>query len=541
MKEFRSTKVIDPACGSGIFLRTILEFQCAPNFDPVSSDDIRASFDNVVGIDIDENATQASRLSLALLHMVLMSGELPGKLNIYSKSAFDHFESENTSNQYGLFISNPPYIASDVQSTETRKKIQDILGDLAKGKSDSYLPFLKFSIDVLQPGGYGMLVLPHSFLKLSSASKIREYIAANSWIRCLVDLSEVPVFENYGSYVILLIFQKKFTEIVQRDAPLATVVICKDFVGHALIDYLKGLRVQKNFYQIFDLDQKTFQEKEWNLSSPQERRILGKLNTFEPLGNFLGIFQGIVTGNDSVFVINQKDVPTSEKAIWKPLLTDREMLRYKVPKTVEKSVLYPILNGTKLSINQLKSDFPATWKYLEKHKEKLQKGNSKNSSWWMPHRLRDPKELFRVKLITPHLVLLPKFGLDDTGRYVVSHAPFLTANDRISERELLKFFLGILNSDVGAWLIASHSDKYSKGYARLEVGTLGKIPVPNPARISSSDLKNIIDLVDKQIKSKIDLEVEKEINKLVAKLYDVSANELNEIGLLSTHANDSIG
>ena len=58
--RFRKLDSIDPACGSGIFLRTLLEMQCDITQGLMRSDDIGSAFQNVVGIDIDENACLAT-------------------------------------------------------------------------------------------------------------------------------------------------------------------------------------------------------------------------------------------------------------------------------------------------------------------------------------------------------------------------------------------------------------------------------------------------------------------------------------------------
>jgi type I restriction-modification system DNA methylase subunit len=537
-RDFRTMSVVDPACGSGIFLRTILEFQSSPGFDPLSSDEIRYQFTNVVGVDIDENAIQTSRLSIALLHLVLMSGELPKTLKLSTKDAISYFSAPTTNNHFDLLISNPPYIATDNQPEEIRKASKQYLGELGEGKIDAYLPFLKIAIETLKPGGFGMFVLPHSFLKSKSGRKIRGYITKNSWIRCVVDLSEIPVFKDQGSYVILLIFQKKPTHSEENNQPKANVVVCKDFVGHALSDYLKGLRVNKEFYEIFDLQQSAFKDKEWRLASPSERKIIRKLNHFESLGKYLNVFQGVVTGNDSVFIVDKQSIPKTEHVIWRPLLPDRDMLKYKVPKTTNKIVFYPKIDNHTFSSDEIADEYPITWKYLESQREKLTKRGKRNDSWWVPHRLRNSRELFRPKLVTPHLVLLPKFSLDKARGYVISRAPLLTTKDTSEEVELLKFFMGILNSDIGAWLISSHSDKYSKGYARLEVGTLKRIPVPNPAKISGNNLGKMIDLVNKQLQAKFDLNIDNEIELLTEEIYDLSHADLSEIGLLGGYAKD---
>jgi hypothetical protein len=59
--QFKRLRTIDPACGSGIFLRTLLEFQCDPTNDALRPDLVETAFLNTVGLDLDANAVAATQ------------------------------------------------------------------------------------------------------------------------------------------------------------------------------------------------------------------------------------------------------------------------------------------------------------------------------------------------------------------------------------------------------------------------------------------------------------------------------------------------
>jgi len=539
---FREIKTLDPACGSGIFLRTMLEFQCAPTYDGISSDEIKRAFNNVVGLDIDENAAQATRLSLSLLYLVLMSGKLPSKLRVVASDAIEYFSKhEELQGGFDVVVTNPPFIPVDRQPAETRELVANFLGDLATGRPDLYLPFLKIAIDSIRPGGYGLFVLPSTFLKQASAHKIRALLYDTCWIRCLVDLSAIPVFEGLGTYVVLLIFQKKpAPPVLDVNRPSATIIICQDFVGHALQEYLDGRRnVETDFYTIFNVDQDEFAKSEWIFRPPSESKVYRKISRFGSLSDVLRIRQGLVTGADSIFIVPKEKVPHGEEAVWAPLLRDRDMRRYVVPAKTAWFVFYPFIEGEKLSTNDLRSQFPETWRYLRENEKALKSRRSaSDDDWWMPTRPRAPSELFRPKLVTPHLVLLPKFALDAEGKYAVSRAPYLYPVGLGSEIELLKYYLAILNSTVGAWLISTHSDKYSRGYARLEVGSLRSMPSPDPAKLPSPVLLEILRLADLKLDGEINPEIDRQLDRLVADAYGLTDDERLIVGFEGHLAKD---
>ena len=192
--EFKRLKTLEPSVGSGIFLRTLLEIQCDPTQGGVTTEFIHLAFENVVGLDVDPNACQAALLSLSLLYLVL-TNQLPSNISIQNDEAIKYYqEHPELRNSFGAVITNPPFVALTDQSEAMRQRITDFMSIDASGKIDLSLAFLKISLEVLKPGGYGLFVLPHKFLLSKSDSGIRNLIAQTSWIRCLVDLSSMPVF-----------------------------------------------------------------------------------------------------------------------------------------------------------------------------------------------------------------------------------------------------------------------------------------------------------------------------------------------------------
>ena len=75
--------------------------------------------------------------------------------------------------------------------------------------------------------------------------------------------------------------------------------------------------------------------------------------------------------------------------------------------------------------------------------------------WWEPERPRTPEKLLVPKIVTPHLVLLPRFGIDETGKYVVSRSAYLVAKSDEDSSSLLKIICGVMNSAIGHWQLAS--------------------------------------------------------------------------------------
>lgn len=139
----------------------------------------------------------------------------------------------------------------------------------------------------------------------------------------------------------------------------------------------------------------------------------------------------------------------------------------------------------------------------------------------------------RPKLVGPHLVLSPRFSLDSEGRYAISHSPLLYPLEPRVEEDMLRFFLGVLNSTACYWYMATHSHTYGGGYIMLEPKTMRTTPVPDPRKVPTSKMRRLLALVDRRMLASglAALELEYRIDDLVADLYGLSASERRALGV----------
>ncbi len=537
-RVFRSMKVADPSCGSGIFLRALLEMQCDPFQEVDMTQKTKEVFSNLLGIDVDENACEATKLSLSLLHLSLTQ-EFPQKLNIHNEDAIYFYNKKRgILNTYDVVITNPPFIPWQRLTPNRQQQLRKLLSDFSYGRLDLFMGLLKIGLEMVKPGGYLLYILPHSFLIAKNTNGLRKKIQNDFWIRFLADLSEIPVFKSTGVYTILLIVQKKCYELSKDfdESPHATVVLCRDFVGNALQDALEGKITKTNFYNIFQVSQTFFDAKEWQVLTPEQTTLTSKIRRYPKLEEFLEIREGFITGADEIFIRNKHDIPKNEQDVYRPYLSDRDMMRYVTPKETDRVVFYPYIGNEKVTEDELEEFYPDTWKYLISHKMTLESRKSvltKNGAWWSPVRPRIPQNMMRPKIIVPHLILLPKFSLDTDGRYAVSRCPLMYPKTgiEVEATDYLKYFLGILNSSVVYWQIAHTSHKYSKGYLMLEPKTLKQILVPNPVKVPVAKMKKIQQMIDKLLVNPEDNDLHIELDDFISDLYGLHKSEKNEIGM----------
>jgi hypothetical protein len=527
--RFRRMSSLDPACGSGIFLRTLLELQCAPQQGAFDSAVISTAFASTAGADVDGNAVQATKLSLALLHLVL-TDSLPEEVDVDVAEAIEHFGlNEAARESRDLVVANPPFVPLDIQSPEMRQRILEYMGEHAIGRTDMYHPFIKIALQVLRPGGYGMFVLPQSFLTGKSSGKLRALLAQDAVIRCLVDLSAVRVFGDLGSYVILLIFQKR-GPLVSAEEP-AVVVKCDDFAGAALQDAADDRTVETPFYSVYKVSQSTFAKSEWVTLPPRESGVRRRLETLPTLSEYVDVRQGIVTGADEVFILPEGVVPVEERSVFLPLLPDRAMRQFTVPERTGQLVFNPYLDHTKLTAAQLQSDFPWTWAHFEENRERLAERGSLQrygKEWWEPLWPRSPDLWGRPKILTPHLVFTPKFSLDIDGRYGVTRASMLIPKQQ-SDDGFSRFILAVANSSIFFWFLSTISPSYRGGYLKLEGKALKRVPVPRIEDIDLTSMRNIIDRVDRLMSDREHVGVYNELDELISQAYGLTELERRQL------------
>lgn len=198
-ESFDSTKkILDPACGSGVFLVVAFE-KILQNLrkerGPLTREDvINVARENLVGVDKSSEAIQITAFSLSLKvfeHLdrssEIESLELP---NLIGESLFhsDFFDDDAPFNgeKYDLIIGNPPWI---------RRKNSDAISycsdnGLPTCNNQVALAFMWKSLDLVDRDGEVCLLLPTRDVLLNTrTTKFREKFFKNANIKSIINLS----------------------------------------------------------------------------------------------------------------------------------------------------------------------------------------------------------------------------------------------------------------------------------------------------------------------------------------------------------------
>lgn len=529
-KRFLDSSVADPACGSGIFLRATMERKLLA-YESDLGEAADAALDLLFGADVDENAVAASRLSLALLYLAAR-GELPSDVPIRHVDSLDWFApAGSTQRQFDVVMANPPFLRTELQPEAVRRAVADHVGFAVKGKLDAYLAFIALSIRALKPGGFGFFVVPNPLLTSDNLKPLRDWILGEAWIRVIADLSAIPVFKA-NVYVALLIVQRKEGETLP--APPVALIRCDSDVGAALEDFLDGKHRRTSSYFIFEAPQSTLDRPTWSVHTPEETSLLGKMEALPPLSQLAEVRQGVITGADSVFVIDSEEVPLGEGTLYRPFLPDRLIGRYTLPAETGNHIFYPFIDNDMVSESRVELEFPETWRWLEHHRDKLTSRApvARGSvEWWQPAWPRAPHVL-KPKIVMPEVALIPRFGVDKGGEWIVGHSPFISLSGDTRDDDMLLVLAALMNSSVVGWFIDMNARKLRSGYNKLSISLIRRIPVPNLNDISLAKIRRIVELTRSVVSqsSEFNYEMIAELDGLVSQdLYRLSESEIDLI------------
>ncbi|MEZ5195135.1 MAG: N-6 DNA methylase [Bacteroidales bacterium] len=594
-KEISNLKIVDPACGSGSFLigayQYLLDYHknyynakfplssrrgargevLTPEGNLTSAEKKRILLNNIYGVDIDVNAVEVTKLSLLLkcmegetsasiAHQLSMFHErvLPTlennikdgnslidtdfyaneldfglekkikpfnwqkafpdvfKLKITKKEndlkniatkAKEHAqkameyaselenrlaeinEPRNTYYYEGfdVVLGNPPYGAV---YDETQKQYFISHYKTVEGRYDNFELFIENGIKLLKKDGLLGFIIPSPFLTNLYSRKLRKHLVTNCSIKEVASFT-IPVFEDPTVHTCIIIASptlKAKSEITIKNQ----------------IDSIEKLNSKEGFQISQDEIKNNSNYVIDVFISPSAKKIIDKLQEkSKSLGDICFIRQCIKTGNDKEYVV----VSDSKlKEPWKKSLRGKSISRYGIS---EKNVY--VKYGDWLARN---------WK---------------NNSFYETAKIAIRETGKRITAT-----------LDLDNRYFLSSLySIYYKQERLNNKNDLKFLLGILNSEISNYYIRLVALNLTEGaFTKVRTNQLARLPIVNLNVPKEESSKNeIIKLVDQlltlnheksetklpskisQIESKIDY-CENRINEIVYELYGLTEEEI---------------
>src|SRR3972149_7618719 len=263
---FTNIRILDPACGSGLFLLKaydVLADYWKKTFGSFTSKDAQHLIENhLFGIDIDEQAVLATRRHLIQkasladgvsfnIDFNFVVGDALGLRPFYSQMQIGKqslpkpsFGGKFSEHSFDCILGNPPYVR--IQNTPLEKRERYISAYItAVGRFDISCLFFELSDYLLKENGRLGFIVSNKILSTSGAKKLRSFLLTNFAIEEIVDLSDTKLFDAAVLPLIFLARRSKerlnhiaYTSITESHRKTDTVQQTTN-----LLELLKGSRI----------------------------------------------------------------------------------------------------------------------------------------------------------------------------------------------------------------------------------------------------------------------------------------------------------
>lgn len=194
----RNEKVCDPACGSGGFLISTLEY--IKRIDSVNPSEFSKS--NLLGVEVDSRMVWIAQMNIILHggHYESIKYIKGGGSLSQTKEALQNLPNKSVD----MVITNPPF-GSDYDLVSDLNHFE--LGRGRKSRRRGVL-FIEKCLQILKPGGKLAIILEESILNNSTNEDVRKYLTLNSEIEAIISLPDTA-FMPYATVKTSIVIASK--------------------------------------------------------------------------------------------------------------------------------------------------------------------------------------------------------------------------------------------------------------------------------------------------------------------------------------------
>ena len=490
-ERLQTLRIVDPACGSGVFLVMAFDYMKDELFrvndkiaklqgsrgytEDLLDPDSEILANNLFGVDVNSESVEITKLSLwiktarhgkeldSLSKNIRVGDSLIESANYaYLEHGFDWItafpEVMGEEGGFDIVIGNPPYVRMEL--LKTLKPYLETRYEVVSDRADLYCYFYERGLRLLKPGGRLGYISSNTFFKTRSGKPLRKYLLREATIESVVDFGDLQIFEGVTTYPAI---------VVLRRSPATH--------EHELrfwkVDELPEANFRASWVGAADVyAQAALDEGSWELESAAMLALRNKIKDGKPtLKEVYGSpLYGIKTGLNKAFVI---DTGTKERLcaedprsieLLMPFLEGKDLKRWRAEPRGRWLIYIP---KNRVNIE----NYPAIQGWLLACREGLEKRATKQE-WFELQQAQEAyaRHFEAPKISYPHFNRERNFLYEPTGAFSNDKSYMLPSADL--------HLLALLNSRVFWYVLSSMSPPVRGGFHELRVHYVEQLPIP---------------------------------------------------------------
>ncbi|MDD3915279.1 MAG: Eco57I restriction-modification methylase domain-containing protein, partial [Bacteroidales bacterium] len=435
---------------------------------------------------------------------------------------------------FDCVIGNPPYIQLQSMDEEDKKSYRDIGYSTYAATGDIYCLFYEMGHRLLRNDGTLGFITSNKWMRAGYGDKLRGFLTKNTNPMILIDFAGQKVFEEATVDVNVLIFSK---------SPNIKETICC-IVKKDCLENMSEYIEQTGYACDFTGDGS------WAILSPIEQQIKDKIERVgTPLKNWnLHIYRGVLTGYNEAFIIDGKKKdeliaqdPKSAEII-RPILRGRDVKRYGYTNHDLWLLFIPwhfplhndsSINGSSiLAEKEFQKQYPAIYNHLLKYKSELSARNKSETGiryeWYALQRwgAKYWEDFSKQKIIYPNMTKYLPFYYDEEN-YMTNQKCFIITGEHLS------YLTAFFNSSLFKYCFRDNFPELQGGTRELSKIFFEKISVLKVNNQINDEFRRLVLNIQKfKSAGKDTVILEKEIDKKIYEIYNLSDEEQKEIGFV---------
>lgn len=406
-------RILDPACGSGIFLQEALRELCRRNY--------RGAV-RVVGYDTSPISRTIATFCLARAARDAKKYGIDAHISVDERDALS-----GSWERTDIVLMNPPFVSWQTMSEDDRNTARKVLAELGSGRLDTAMAFLWKAVQSLPPSGTLASVLPASLLETKSGTKLREKLAEGASVRLIGRFEGIRYFRGVKAESAFIVLQKKHDARPTQSTTIQFLRADKNAEDAAL----RALRRDDahsgtgghNAWGISRVSSVALSPFSWSPPARGSEAIIEQLTRvgLPQVKDLFDVKQGARSGAKSVFVLRAADVaglPEKERSYFREVadeVHDGKLVQ-------SKHIFYPYdENGltlkTEADLKTLVSTYYKNW--LMPAREMLADRQRVGSQWWVLAEPRSWQRRSAPKLVSTYFGDMGSFAYDNEGRFIV--------------------------------------------------------------------------------------------------------------------------